>query len=338
MKLTEARLKQVIKEEVEYRLIESVLDDLIVEELKKMGLNEDEWQDEKKRLTRRKILQMLGGAALVGGTGAWIDSRVKAAAAERRADNAAFYDLADAQTAAKESLGTYEGPEFGEQQDYFSNLDFTGAIENTNSLPEDSIGAAISQLRVVGLPNLYISTKALLDKPIPKIKANSGRAALEYYRIKYEANLNKPAALLSLYGELVGIGQVGVSPQNVTIVVNDGGRAVRVLPPEWSILFYFITQEASKLPEDELVDFQNQIYDREFDRFYNTVERGKQEALNRGHEIGLLAYKSGRTGITPEQYREAYPQDNAAHHGAHFFDIGFAAGVAGEKEAPTVPR
>ena len=343
MRLTEERLKEIIRQEVEYRLIESILDDLIVEELKKMGINEGEWEDEKRQLTRRKILQMLGGAAAVGATGAWIDSLVKADAAERRASRPG-HAIADAQAAAKESLGEYEGPEFAEQQDYFSNLDFTGAIKDTNSLPEDSIGAVISQFRVQGLPSLYISTEALLDKPIPKIKANSGKAALEYYRIKYEAQQDKLRALLRLYKELVGIGQLGYAGgSGATIVVKAGGQQVRVLPPEWTILFHFITQEASELSEEELLEFRDQISSAEIKRYYNTIDAGKRKAINWGHKMGLRANKSGRTDITPEQYREEYPQDaseaaNAAHHGAHFFDIGFAAGVAGEEEAPPVPR
>jgi hypothetical protein len=85
------------------------------------------------------------------------------------------------------------------------------------------------------------------------------------------------------------------------------------------------------------MDFQNQIYDTELNRYYNTVDRGKQEALSRGYEMGTQAYESDRTDITAEQYREGYPNDNAAHFGKHFFDIGFAAGVAGE-ESPELPR
>ena len=48
MRLSEARLKEIIRQEVERRLMEAIVDDLILEEVKKMGLNEDDWQKAKK--------------------------------------------------------------------------------------------------------------------------------------------------------------------------------------------------------------------------------------------------------------------------------------------------
>lgn len=344
MRLTEAKLKEIIRQEVEYRLIESAIDDLIVEELKKMGINEgveDDWKKKKKQLTRRKVLQFLVAAGAIGLGGAWVDSYIKADATERREMNSQWYDAVEAQKSAqkhaKGSSGAYEGPDFGDQGDYFSNLDFAGSIQDIKSLPEDSIGGQLSQFKVSGLPDLYISAEALLDKPIPKMKANSGKDALMFYQIKYQSANNKQQALMRLYKELVGIGQVGYSGIDVAMVVNDGGRPVRVLPPEWSILFHFITQEAANLSESDLTDFQNQIYDTELYRFYNTVGKGKQVALDSGYDLGSRALKSGRPDITAEQYRQAYPDDLAAHQGKHFFDIGFVAGTAGE-EKPKVPR
>jgi hypothetical protein len=349
MKLTEAKIKKIIFEEVTDRLIEIEAQKFITvlrEECKKQGLLLTEQQEEDeidlyKKETRRgflKKMRNLGlGAAALGLGGAWIDSQIKADAAAQRADPAHHSHVAAANKAAAGSLGDYEGPDFGTQRDYFSNLDFAGAIKNINSLPDESTGAEISQFRVAGLPNLYISAEALLDKPIPKMKANSGKDALEYYRLKYDGQTDKPKALQALYKELVSIGQIGGAGIDVAIVVNDGGKAVRVLPPEWSILFHFVVQEADKLSQNDLFDFKNRIYDMELDRYYNTVDRGKQEALDKGYETGTKALKASRADITPEQYRGAYPKDTTAKYGKYFFDIGFIAATAGE-EKPEVPR
>lgn len=349
MKIAEKRLVQLIVREVIDRLVEEEVEKFRIalrEECKKEGLflteekEEDEvarYRKDRKAINRRKFLQGLAGAAALGLGGAWLDSEIKADAADRRADQAEFYDIGDANKAAKKSLGKYEGPSFGDQRDYFSNLDFGGAIKNINSLPNGSIEAEISEFRVAGLPNLYISAEALLDKPIPKMKANSGKDALEYFQTKYDVQSDKPQALQALYKELVGIGQVGGSGIDVSIKVKADGSVVRVLPPEWSILFHFVAQEAANLSQNDLFDFKNRIYDMELERYFNTVGKGKQAALDKGYEAGTKALNAGRADITPERYRGAYPKDPAAHHGKHFFDMGFIAGVGGE-EKPEVPR
>ena len=337
MRLSEARLKEIIRQEVERRLMEAIVDDLILEEVKKMGLNEDDWQKAKKAHTRRKVLQMLAAAGVLGLGAAWIDSHLESAAAERRAEYSQYYDIGDAQEAAKKALGDYEGPSLAEQEEYYQNIDFAGAIENVNSLPEGSIGAELVNFRVAGLPDLYVSPDALLEQPIPKMKANTGADALQYYQTKYDAIDDKPRALMSLYRELVVIGQLGsAGAQSATIVVNAGNQRVRVLPPEWSILFDFITTAADSLSENQLLEFQNEIYNTELTRFYNTVERGKQAALDKGYLMGTRALDANLTDFTPEQYRQEYRQDAEANYGKHFFDIGFNAGVAGE-EKPELP-
>ena len=95
--------------------------------------------------------------------------------------------------------------------------------------------------------------------------------------------------------------------------------------------------EADKLSQNDLLDFKDRIYDMELKRYYNTVDRGKQEALDKGYEAGTKALKAGRSDITPEQYRGSYPKDTTAKYGKYFFDIGFIAGATGE-EKPEVPR
>ena len=209
--------------------------------------------------------------------------------------------------------------------------------------PEGSIGAELVNFRVAGLPDLYISPDALLEQPIPKIKANTGADALQYYQTKYDAIDDKPRALMSLYRDLVVIGQLGsAGAQSATIVVNAGNQRVRVLPPEWSILFHFITTAADSLSEEQLLEFQNKIYITELTRFYKTVERGKQAALDKGYDMGTDARKKARalgaklTDFTPEQYRQENRQDAEANYGKDSFDIGFNAGVAGE-EKPELP-
>tara|TARA_R110002020_G_scaffold429401_1_gene638943 strand:- start:237 stop:1136 length:900 start_codon:yes stop_codon:yes gene_type:complete len=90
MKLSESHLKEIIRQEVEYRLIESVLDNLIVEELKKMGINEeDEGFDDYKTQSRRDFLKKLRnwglGAMAVGAVGLPLGLAQKDAADERSA-------------------------------------------------------------------------------------------------------------------------------------------------------------------------------------------------------------------------------------------------------------
>ena len=90
MRLSEARLKEIIRQEVEFRLIESVLDSLIVEELKKMGINEedegfDDYKQAVKATTRRNFLQGAGAALGLGALGLPLGLAQKDAADERSA-------------------------------------------------------------------------------------------------------------------------------------------------------------------------------------------------------------------------------------------------------------
>jgi hypothetical protein len=344
MRLTEQRLRILIREEVERRLFNKLIDVLITEELKRFGINEEDKDfDDWKAVSRRKFLQNLGrtgaAATALGLGGAYLDRKLRARGAARQASKSAYKK---ASKEAKEALGEYSGPHFSraEQEEYFSSFDFAGSIQDLNSYSEDSIESTISQFRPSGLPTTFISAAALSDKPIPKLKANSGDAALLSYNIKYEAAQDKPRALYRLYTVWAGIGQVGYAGAgSVTLVVNAGGKKVRVPPPEWSILFHFIVEKAKKLSEEELIAFQNNIFGSELDRFFNTVHRGKQEALDKGYEMGSKAKQhndQGRPPITtPDQYRKIKPDDLVAEHGQSFFDIGFVAAVNG-KEKPKV--
>ena len=90
MRLSEARLKEIIRQEVEFRLIESVLDSLIVEELKKMGINEedegfDDYRQAVKAKTRRDFLKGAGAALGLGALGLPLGLAQKDAADERGA-------------------------------------------------------------------------------------------------------------------------------------------------------------------------------------------------------------------------------------------------------------
>jgi hypothetical protein len=337
MRLSEARLKEIIRQEVEYRLIESVLDSLIVEELKKMGLNEDEWKKQKQVALRKKILQLLMAAGVTGATIAGIDSQIKADAAARMAspEYSQFYGAGTADREAKEMLGDYEGPHFAQQEGYFGNIDFEGNIEDINSLPENSTAAFIAKNRVA--PSRYfIALPALLDQPIPKRGANTGQLAMDALEHEFAAQQDKPRALMRLYKEWAGIGQVGMSTQDaaqVLINVNHGDVEVAVQPPEWTILFYFIVQEANKLSPEEQSEFVNLITGTEDARYYASTQRGKKQALDHGWTQGQ-AYSG--TEATPDQYREANPEDKAATLGKDMFDLAFEAAVAGESK-PDVP-
>tara|TARA_R110000824_G_scaffold80365_4_gene202139 strand:+ start:47499 stop:48518 length:1020 start_codon:yes stop_codon:yes gene_type:complete len=338
MRLSEARLKEIIRQEVEYRLIGRVLDNLIAEELKKLGLNEDEWKKQKQVALRKKILQLLMAAGITGGTVAAIDSQIKADAAAFRTQHSQFYDAGTADREAKEMMGDYGGPHFAEQGEYFGNIDFEGNVADINSLPENSTAAFLASNRVA--PSRYfITLPALLDKPIPKRGANTGQLAMDVLEHEFAAQEDKPRALMRLYKEYAGIGQVGMSTQDaaqVLINVNHGDIEVAVQPPEWTILFYFIVQEANKLPPEEQSEFINLITGTEDARYYASTQRGKKQALDHGWTQGHAYLENIGPEATPQQFREANPQDKPANLGKDMFDLAFEAAVAGESK-PDVP-
>ena len=76
MRITEVRLKEIIREEVTRRLFETILEDLVVEELKRVGITEadEDYEAYKKRATamgRRNFLKGLGAATVLGSIGAY---------------------------------------------------------------------------------------------------------------------------------------------------------------------------------------------------------------------------------------------------------------------------
>ena len=102
MKITEARLKELIFEEVRNKLLENLIDAYVIEELKKLGITEQDDEYEKykqqaKAQTRRTFLKGAGAATAMGGGMGYIQSLADEEAEEfskelaaRRAEKAAY--------------------------------------------------------------------------------------------------------------------------------------------------------------------------------------------------------------------------------------------------------
>ena len=79
MKITEARLKELIFEEVRNKLLENLIDAYVIEELKKLGITEQDDEYEKykqqaKAQTRRTFLKGAGAATAMGAGMGYIQS------------------------------------------------------------------------------------------------------------------------------------------------------------------------------------------------------------------------------------------------------------------------
>jgi hypothetical protein len=343
---TREQIKRIIIEELEKSEkaeVEEEVDDLIdsylsLDEEKKNGffsalLNLIKRQPEDKQeemaeialmkaQSRRDALKKIGvGAALLGvavGTGGYLKHLENLALADTRQHRAAADKFRSGEG--------YEGPRFVDQQKYYSeNYNFEiSDIESIDNFPKGSDEAVIAAFRTI--PTKYfISYEALADKPIPKLKANSGQRYLNRLSQFFEETPDKPMMLYGVYSDYSKIGQVGFDPQQANIKVKVGRHPepVAVLPPEWTILFTFITNAMAALDEKDRERFENLVVSSEERRYFLT-QRGQQSAVNYGHEVGT----SGRQ----------IDKSNSAYKFAPtLVQRGYDAGVKGEPN-PGLPR
>lgn len=157
MRLTEARLKKIIKEEVERRVLERIVDTLIVEELKRQGIVEgdDTFEDYKKE-ARKAFLKKLAAwgllATVAGGVGAY--GQIKAG--EITAQNRAAWDERGADYEEYKLTPEYALEEITAEMSRPSNYSwtFSGDVGTMQSAEQESSGE-------VGQPENF---PLLLDK------------------------------------------------------------------------------------------------------------------------------------------------------------------------------
>ena len=237
-----------------------------------------------KAQSRRDALKKIGIGAAILATGVGVGSYLK------HLENLALADTRQHRAAADKfrSGEGYEGPRFIDQQEYYlQNYDFQiSDIESIDNFPKGSDEAIIAAFRTI--PTKYfISYEALADKPIPKLKANSGQRYLNRLSQFFQETSDKPTMLYGVYSDYSKIGQVGFDPQQANIKVKVGRHPepVAVLPPEWTILFTFITNAMAALDERDREKFENLLVSSEERRYFLT-QRGQQAAVEYGHEVG----------------------------------------------------
>ena len=343
---TREQIKRIIIEELqksEKAELEQEVDELIdsylpLDEEKKGGFFSDllnlikrqprEKQEEMaeialmKAQSRRDVLKKIGiSAAFLTagiGTGAYLEHLEDLASASFRQHRGAYEKF--------QSGEGYEGPSFLKQQDYYlQNYNFQiSDIESIDNFPKGSDEAIIAAFRTI--PTKYfISYEALADKPIPKLKANSGKRYLNRLAQFFEETPDKAKMLFSVYNDYSKIGQVGFDPRQANIQVKVGSHPepVAVLPPEWTILFTFITNAMAALDDRERERFENLVVSSEERRYFLTP-RGQQAAVDYGHEAGTRGEQIDKS---KSSYKFA----------PTLVQRGYDAGVKGEPN-PGLPR
>ena len=271
-----------------------------------------------KMQSRRDLLKRIGlvvGTAAALGTGAsFLDYLQSQAALERPAHHASVEDV----------RGDYGGPHMAVQGDhYLDNYNFEGQIDSIDSFGEGSMEKRLVKYKRAPATD-YISPGALLDKPIPKLKSDTGQEAFDYLQANLDGSPDKVKYLFSVYRELLGIGQVGLAgAESVQIKVKDGGEVKTVLPPEWSILFTFLTNSLEGLDEAQMVEFKGKIDKEEIRKHFDTP-RGQKQAVDHGYELGKAGGEIDQTSVF-------------FSHQPELVAMGYEAGIAGEKN-PGIPR
>jgi hypothetical protein len=172
--------------------------------------------------------------------------------------------------------------------------------QSTIFLP-DSDEATIAGMRTIPT-NLFISYEALADKPIPKLKVNTASGYVNRLMKFYDNTPAKAKMLYNVYGDYSKIGQFGqMDPRmaNIKIKVRGVEQPVSVLPPEWTVLFTFITNAMAALDEKDKMKFENLVLSSEEDRYFRT-DMGKNTAV----QYGYYKESTGNRYLKPSE-REA---------------------------------
>jgi len=362
---TREQIKRIIIEELEKSEkveLEQEVDDLIdsylsLDEEKKDGFFSEllrmikgqprEDQEEMAELaimrvqSRREALKKIGiGAAIltaVVGTDGYL----------KHLEDLALADSRQHRTAAKEfeSGKGYEGPNFATQSDfYLKNYEFSrDEIQSVDDFPVGSDEANVAALRTIPTKH-FISYEALVDKPIPKLKATTGSDYANRLMKFFGSTPSKPKMLYSVYNDYSKIGQVGyagATAANIKIRVRGMDQPVSVLPPEWTILFTFITNTMSTLDEKDKTRFETLVVTAEEDRYYRT-DRGKHAAVQYGYYQSAPGNRSlkpsERETMSPRTAETPYDQSNISHkYSPTLVRRGYNAAINGEKY-PGIPR
>ena len=362
---TREQVKRIIIEELEKSEkaeVEQEVDDLIdsylsLDEEKKDGFFSDllriikgqpkEEQEEIAEIalmraqSRREALKKIGiGAAL-------FTTAVGAGGYLKHLEDLATADYRQHRAAAKEfqSGKEYEGPDFATQNKfYLENYEFSrDDILSVNDFAPRSDEANIAGLRTIPT-EYFISYEALSDKPIPKLKATTGSDYVNRLMKFFGSTSSKPKMLYSVYNDYSKIGQVGyagATAANITIRIKGMDQPVSVLPPEWTILFTFITNAISTLDDRDRTRFETLVVSAEEDRYYRT-QRGKHAAVQYGYyqsAPGTRSLKpSEREGLPPRTAESPYDQSNISYkYQPSLVERGYNAAIKG-KEYPGIPR
>ena len=281
-----------------------------------------------KAQTRRGALKKIGivlvGASFIGGGVSYLNHLEDLASAPRVELQAKIKDAQD----EFNREGDYEsGVEFADQSDfYLENYEFSVEdIQSITEFPADSNEELIASLRTIPTPH-FISYQSLADKPIPKFKVDRGEDYINKLTRLFEdmPQKRRVSVLVKIYKQLSMIGQVGLAgPDAAAIKVKVSGYdIVTVQPPEWTILFTFLTKAMQELDEAEREEFDARVLSSEESRYFST-DRGKHKAVRYGYEAGK---KGAKLNKDSSDYKNA----------PTLVQRGYAAALAG-KSFPGLP-
>lgn len=341
---TREQIKKIIIEELqrsEREEVEEEVDDLIdsylsISEEKKGGFFTDllnlikgqpeEKQEEMAEIALMRVQSRRDALKKIGISVAALGAAVGAGSYMKHLEDLAFADKRKHRAAAEkfQSDEGYEGPSFASQEQYYKeNYNFQiSDIESIDNFSKESDEAIIASFRTI--PTKYfISYEALADKPIPKLKTNSGANYLSRLVQFFQETPNKPEMLYNIYNDYTKIGQVGFNPEQAAIEVQVDRQPLVVQPPEWTILFTFITTAMASLDEKDREKFENLVVSSEERRYFLT-HRGQQAAVDYGHE-------TGKAGKQIDKSKSAYKFAQS------LVQRGYDAGIKG-KPNPGLPR
>jgi hypothetical protein len=349
---TREQIKKIIIEELDRSDkddVEEKVDDLIdsylsIDEAKRGGFFGDllklvkgqpeEKQEEMaeiallKAQSRRDALKKIGiSAAMLGiglGAGSYLKHLENVATADAREYRAA---MAAAQDEFRKKGGYETGVDFANQAEfYLNNFEFSiDELQSVKNFPAGSDEEFIASTRTVPTP-YFISYQSLRDKPIPKCEVDRGQDYMNRLTKYFESvpKSQRVPILSSIYVEFAGIGKTGYAGAMAAAVkIKIPGRGIAsVQPPEWTILFTFLTNAMAVLDEQEKEQFINRVLSSEESRFFST-EQGKMKAVKYGYEIGK---EGGEIDKNSADYKNA----------RELVQRGYNAGVAG-KPFPGIP-
>ena len=123
--------------------------------------------------------------------------------------------------------------------------------------------------------------------------------------------------------DFAGIGQVGLAgAESVLIPVKEKDNFVKVQPPEFSIVLYFLTEAVKSLTEEEQNEFFSEVESEEVRKYYMT-QPGMYSAIRYGHQLGIEGDE-----IDKDSYEYKYARS--------LVELGYEAGKDG-KSMPPVP-